>query len=110
MQAMKPLITHTGIGLIRRYVESSETPLMFRVAALTPRPRMDLGGARNTALRGLIQELPPTLVANALACSYQVIHKHAADAGVPMAGYAGISRLPRCTLLIRPPSPPSGEP
>jgi hypothetical protein len=51
-----------------------------------------LGGARNTALRGLVQELPPTLVANALGYSYQVIHKHAADAGVPMAGYAGNAR------------------
>lgn len=49
---------------------------------------IDLGGARNAALRSLIEELPPTLVANALGYSYQVIHKHAADAGVPMAGYA----------------------
>jgi hypothetical protein len=56
---------------------------------------IDLGGARNTALRGLVQELPPTLVANALGYSCQVIHKHAADAGVPMAGYAGKGALPR---------------
>lgn len=55
---------------------------------------IDLGGARNTALRSLVQELPPTLVANALGYSYQVIHKHAADAGVPMAGYAGKGALP----------------
>lgn len=50
---------------------------------------IDLGGARNSALRGLVQELPPPLVANALGYSHQVIHKHAADAAVPMAGYAG---------------------
>jgi hypothetical protein len=56
---------------------------------------IDLGGARNTALRGLVQELPPTLVANALGYSYQVIHKHAADAGVPLAGYAGKDARPR---------------
>ena len=56
---------------------------------------IDLGGARNTALRSLIQELPPTLVANALGYSYQVIHKHAADAGVPMAGYATKPTLSR---------------
>lgn len=49
---------------------------------------IDLGGARNSALRSLIEELPPTLVANALGYSYQVIHKHAADAATPMAGYA----------------------
>jgi hypothetical protein len=48
---------------------------------------IDIGGARNTALRGLVQELPPTLVANALGYSYQAIHKHPADAAVPMAGY-----------------------
>jgi hypothetical protein len=56
---------------------------------------IELGGARNTALRVLVQELPPTLVANALGYSYQVIHKHAADAGTPMAGYAGKDTLPR---------------
>ena len=56
---------------------------------------IDLGGARNTALRSLLQELPPTLVANAVGYSYQVIHKHAADAGIPMAGYPGKSALPR---------------
>ena len=53
---------------------------------------IDLGGARNIALRGLVQELPPTLVANALGYSYQVIHKHAGDAGVPMAGYAELAQ------------------
>ncbi|OUM44446.1 site-specific recombinase [Arthrobacter agilis] len=50
---------------------------------------INLNGARNTALRGLVQELPPTLVANALGYSYQVIHKHATDAGTTMASYAG---------------------
>lgn len=50
---------------------------------------INLGGARNTALRSLVQDLPPTLVANALGYSHQVIHKHAADAATTMAGYAG---------------------
>lgn len=49
---------------------------------------IDPGGARNSTLRSLVQELQPTLVANALGYSYQVIHKHAADAAVPLAGYA----------------------
>lgn len=44
---------------------------------------------------GTFLTLPPTLVANALGYSYQVIHKHAADAGAPMAGYAGKGPLPR---------------
>jgi hypothetical protein len=35
------------------------------------------------------------MVANALGYSYQSIHKHAADAGTPMAGYAGKQRLLR---------------
>lgn len=50
---------------------------------------INLGGARNTALRDLVQELQPTLVANALGYSHQVVHKHSADAAIPMAGYAG---------------------
>lgn len=73
---------------------------------------IDLGGARNTALRGLVQELPPTLIANALGYSYQVIHKHASDAGVPMAGYAG-KRAPAPLKPIRehgrPNQPPEPE-
>lgn len=56
---------------------------------------IDLGGARNTALRDLVQELPPTLVANALGYSYQVILKHAAEAGAPLAGHARKGPLPR---------------
>jgi hypothetical protein len=60
---------------------------------------IDLGGAKNTALRSLVQELPPTLVANALGYSYQVIHKHAADAGTPMAGYATKGTSPDSTRI-----------
>lgn len=56
---------------------------------------IDLGGARNTTLRSLVQELPPTVVANTLGYSYQVIHRHNADAGTPMAGYAGKGSKPR---------------
>lgn len=52
---------------------------------------IDLAGARNTTLRDLVTELPPTLVAQALGYSPQVIHLHAADAAVPMAGYVSIN-------------------
>ncbi|MBG6185599.1 hypothetical protein IWX65_003580 [Arthrobacter sp. CAN_A214] len=64
-------------------------------------------GARNTALRGLVQELPPTLIANALGYSYQVIHKHATDAGTTMASYAG--KIPLPTRTPSKPSPPAHE-
>ncbi|MBC7594852.1 MAG: site-specific recombinase [Kineosporiaceae bacterium] len=48
---------------------------------------IDLAAARNATLRDLVSELPPTLVAQALGYSAKVIHLHAADAAVPMAGY-----------------------
>lgn len=56
---------------------------------------LDIRGARNSALRSLVEELPPALVANALGYSYGVVHKHSEDAGVPFAGYAGQPREPR---------------
>ena len=52
---------------------------------------IDVAGARNTTLRDLVSELPPTLVARALGYSPQVIHLHAADAAVPMAGYVALT-------------------
>jgi hypothetical protein len=53
---------------------------------------IDLAAARNATLRDLVAELPPTLVAQALGYSTQVIHLHAADAAVPMARYVAIRR------------------
>lgn len=52
---------------------------------------IDVAGARNTTLRDLVTELPPTLVAQTLGYSTQVIHLHAADAAVPMAGYVALA-------------------
>lgn len=56
---------------------------------------VDIRGARNSALRSLVEELPPTLIANALGYSYGAVHRHAEDAGAPFAGYAGQPREPR---------------
>jgi hypothetical protein len=49
---------------------------------------VDLLGSRNTALRELVSEVPPPLVAEMLGCSYQVTQRHAELAGTNWAKYA----------------------
>lgn len=49
---------------------------------------VDLLGARNAALRALVTEDPPPLVAEMLGYSHQVAHKHAELAADPYARYA----------------------
>lgn len=67
---------------------------------------IDVAGARNTTLRDLVAELPPTLVAKALGYSVQVIHLHAADAAIPMAGYVNSAGPDPQTLRVsRTPAP-----
>lgn len=66
------------------------------VAALPDR-HPQRGHDRNATLRDLVAELPPTLVAQALGYSTQVIHLHAVDAAVPMAGYIGMTAPVRAT-------------
>jgi hypothetical protein len=56
---------------------------------------IDFAGARNTALRSLTEELPPTLVVNELGYSYQVIQQTRRRRRSPMAGYARKGALPR---------------
>lgn len=63
--------------------------LMMRIRALG----VDLLGARNAALRGLVTEVPPPLVAEMLGYSYAVTQRHAALAADPYARYA-IARSP----------------
>lgn len=48
---------------------------------------IDLQGARNTALRELVSEIPAPLVADMLGYSDQVTRKHAAEAGNTWARY-----------------------
>jgi hypothetical protein len=50
---------------------------------------IDLLGARNTALRELVTQVPPPVVAEMLGYSDQVVHQHAALAAQPWARYNG---------------------
>ncbi len=59
-------------------------PLMTRIRALG----IDLLGARNAALRGLVAEVPAPLIADMLGYSYQVTQRHAALAAEPWSRYA----------------------
>jgi hypothetical protein len=52
---------------------------------------IDLLGARNASLRGLVKEVPAPLVAEMLGYSYQVTQKHAAAAADPWSRYAPIA-------------------
>lgn len=49
---------------------------------------IDLLGARNTALRELVTQVPPPVVAEMLGYSDQVVHRHAALAAQPWGHYA----------------------
>lgn len=53
---------------------------------------INLLGARNAALRGLIAEVPAPLVAEMLGYSYQVTQKHATAAAQPMSRYVALNR------------------
>lgn len=48
---------------------------------------INLLGARNASLRGLVTEVPAPLVAEMLGYSYQVTQKHATAAATPMSRY-----------------------
>jgi hypothetical protein len=54
---------------------------------------INLLGARNAALRALVTEAPPPLVAEMLGYSYQVTQKHAASADEPWSRYPGKAAL-----------------
>ncbi|MET3143967.1 UNVERIFIED_ORG: hypothetical protein ABIB19_002069 [Arthrobacter sp. UYEF10] len=49
---------------------------------------IDLLGARNASLRGLVKEVPAPLVAEMLGYSYQVTQKHAAATAEPWSRYS----------------------
>ncbi|MCA1706919.1 MAG: hypothetical protein LC808_28110 [Actinobacteria bacterium] len=51
---------------------------------------VDLMGARSGALRQLVLEAPPPVVADALGYSYQAIDLHARRAGSPWSSYAAL--------------------
>ena len=51
---------------------------------------INLMGARSGALRQLVLDCPPTVVADMLGYSYQAIDRHALRAGSPWASYAAL--------------------
>ena len=51
---------------------------------------VDLIGARSAALRQLVTDCPPPVVADMLGYSYQTVDRHAIRAGSPWASYAAL--------------------
>ena len=55
---------------------------------------MDILATRNAALRQLVLDCPPPVVADTLGYSYQAIDRHAIRAGSPWSSYAAIRAQP----------------
>jgi hypothetical protein len=51
---------------------------------------IDIMGARSGALRQLVLDCPPTVVAEALGYSHQAMDRHARRAGSPWSSYAAL--------------------
>jgi len=51
---------------------------------------INLMGARSGALRQLVLDCPPPVVADLLGYSYQTIDRHAGRAGSPWSSYAAL--------------------
>jgi len=64
------------------------TPHILRVRAIEM--GIDLMGARSGALRQLVLDCPPPVVADLLGYSYQTIDRHAIKAGSPWSSYAAL--------------------
>ena len=54
---------------------------------------IDLLGARSGALRQLVLDCPPPVVADMLGYSYQAIDRHARRAGSPWSSYAALRSM-----------------
>ena len=65
-------------------------PSTLRTAAI--QMGIDIMGARSGALRQLVLDCPPTVVAEALGYSHQAMDRHARRAGSPWASYAALRR------------------
>jgi hypothetical protein len=59
---------------------------------------VDIIGARSGALRQLVLDCPPPVVAEALGYSYQAIDRHAQRAGSPWSSYAALRAQTPCLL------------
>lgn len=66
-------------------------PSTLRTAAI--QMGIDITGARTGALRQLVLDCPPPVVAEALGYSYQAIDRHAQRAGSPWSSYAALRAL-----------------
>jgi hypothetical protein len=53
---------------------------------------LDLGGARNAALRQLAMQLTPAALVKQLGYSPQIISKHAHESAAPQANYPSLKR------------------
>ncbi len=71
-----------------RSADEHMRPATLRLAVI--RMGIDLMGARSGALRQLVLECPPPVVAEALGYSYQAIDRHAQLAGSPWSSYAAL--------------------
>ncbi|TFC54560.1 MULTISPECIES: hypothetical protein [unclassified Cryobacterium] len=60
---------------------------------------LDLGGARNAALRELVMHLTPAALVKQLGYSPQVISKHAAESAARMANYLSLKRQQMQAIL-----------
>ena len=63
-------------------------PSTLRTAAI--QMGIDIVGARSGALRQLVLDCPPTVVAEALGYSHQAMDRHARRAGSPWSSYAAL--------------------
>ncbi len=63
-------------------------PATLRLAVI--RMGIDLMGARSGALRQLVLECPPAVIADSLGYSYQAMDLHARHAGSPWSSYAAL--------------------
>ena len=71
-----------------RIADSHIRPATLRTQAIEM--GINLMGARSGALRQLVLDCPPTVVADMLGYSYQAIDRHALRAGSPWASYAAL--------------------
>ncbi len=74
-----------------RTTDNPLTPATLRKRALGM--GIDLLGARSGALRQLVLDCPPPVVADMLGYSYQAIDRHARRAGSPWSSYAALRSM-----------------
>jgi len=87
-----------------RTADNHLTPHTLRLRAI--RMGIDLTAARTGALRQLVLDCPPSLVADMLGYSYATLDRHARDTGSPWSSYAARRAQPDPATV--PPEPVHG--